>query len=88
MGDKLFTTNVNKYGAFDDYYDFKFWVNGKEFRVHRLVFASKLKSLLFLLTLTDKSLFQVTATSLSDFSRLTQRSLLSMTLASTLSKMS
>jgi hypothetical protein len=41
MGDKLIPTSFEKFLPFSDFFDFTFYVHGKAFKVHRVVFAGE-----------------------------------------------
>ena len=41
MGDKMFSISFDKIPPFEEYRDFTFVVDGKAFKVHRVIFAGK-----------------------------------------------
>lgn len=41
MGDKMFSIPFDQFLPFDDYRDFTFVVEGKAFKIHRILFAGK-----------------------------------------------
>lgn len=41
MGDKIFTSNFNKFSEMNEFFDFVFYLNGNAYKVHRIVFAGE-----------------------------------------------